>query len=172
MDLNALKNFAPAVRRQLIEAVGRKLDFVLTGDTPDLREKVKQKASLKGKAEKDRSGLIEQVAYTWFNRLTALRFLDARGWHLFQARVLTPANAEETQPEVLRLTRNGALPVELVPFTDPARLNDLLDGRLPSQDAQGEVYRHLVLAACRYYHDLMSLLHEYLINPFMVAHPR
>jgi hypothetical protein len=160
MDLNALKNFAPAVRRQLIEAVGRKLDFVLTGDTPDLREMTKQTASIRGKAEKDRSGLIERVAYTWFNRFTALRFLDARGWHPFQARVLTPANAEETQPEVLRLARNGALPVELVPFTDTRRLNDILDGRIPSTDAQGEVYRHLVLAACRYYHDLIPFLFE------------
>lgn len=160
MNLNALKNFAPAVRRQLIEAVGRKLDFVLTGDTPDLREKAKQRMSIKGKAEKDRLGLVERVAYTWFNRLAALRFLDARGWHPFLCRVITPANEEKTQPEILKLTRNGALPAELGPFTDPVRINDLLDGRIPSADPQGEVYRHLVLAACRYYHNLMPFLFE------------
>jgi type II restriction/modification system DNA methylase subunit YeeA len=160
MNLNAFKNFAPAVRRQLIEAVGRKLDFVLTGDTPDLREKAKQRMSIKGKAEKDRLGLVERVAYTWFNRLAALRFLDARGWHPFLCRVITPANEEETQPEILKLTRNGALPAELGPFTDPVRINDLLDGRIPSADPQGEVYRHLVLAACRYYHNLMPFLFE------------
>lgn len=160
MNLNALKNFAPAVRRQLIEAVGRKLDFVLTGDTPDLREKAKQRTSIKGKVEKDRPGLIERVAYTWFNRLAALRFLDARGWHPFLCRVLTPASAGETQPEILKLTRNGALPAELAPFADTSRINDLLDGRIPSTDPQGEVYRHLILAACRYYHDLMPFLFE------------
>ncbi|MDO9558599.1 MAG: BREX-1 system adenine-specific DNA-methyltransferase PglX [Syntrophales bacterium] len=160
MNLNALKNFAPNVRRQLIEAVGRKLDFVLTGDTPDLREKAKQRMSIKGKAEKDRPGLIERVAYTWFNRLAALRFLDARGWHPFLCRVITPVNEEETQPEILKLTRNGALPTELGPFTDAVRINDLLDGRIPSADPQGEVYRHLVLAACRYYHNLMPFLFE------------
>jgi hypothetical protein len=160
MNLNALKNFAPAVRRQLIESVGRKLDFVLTGDTPDLREKAKQRMSIKGKAEKDRPGLIERVAYTWFNRLAALRFLDARGWHPFLCRVLTPANEEETQPEILKLTRNGALPAELGPFINSVRINDLLDGRIPSADPQGEVYRHLVLAACRYYHNLMPFLFE------------
>ncbi|MCX5824918.1 MAG: BREX-1 system adenine-specific DNA-methyltransferase PglX [Deltaproteobacteria bacterium] len=160
MNLNALKSFAPNVRRQLIEAVGRKLDYVLTGDTPDLREKAKQRMSIKGKAEKDRTGLIERVAYTWFNRLAALRFLDARGWHPFLCRVITPVNEEETQPEILKLTRNGALPSELGPFTDPVRINDLLDGRIPSADAQGEVYRHLVLAACRYYHNLMPFLFE------------
>jgi hypothetical protein len=31
----ALKSFAPAMRRQLIEAVGRKLDLLLTSQTPD-----------------------------------------------------------------------------------------------------------------------------------------
>lgn len=160
MNLSALKNFAPAVRRQLIEAVGRKLDFVLTGDTPDLREKSQQRTSIKGKAEKDRAGLVERVAYTWFNRLAALRFLDARGWHPFLCRIITPANEEETQPEILKLTRNGAMPAELVPYTNPIRINDLLDGRIPSADPQGEVYRLLVLAACRYYHHLMPFLFE------------
>jgi hypothetical protein len=38
--------------------------------------------------------------------------------------------------------------------TDPKRLNDLLDGRIPSADAQGEVYRHLVLAVCRFYRSV------------------
>ena len=160
MNHNALKNFAPAVRRQLMEAVERKLDFVLTGDTPDLRAKTEQRTSLKDKADEDRAGLIESVAYTWFNRFAALRVIDARGWHPFLCRVITPGSAGETQPEILKLTRNGALSVELKPFVNVGRINDLLDGRIPSSDSQGEVYRDLVLAACRYYHDLMPFLFE------------
>ena len=31
----ALKTFAPAMRRQLMEAVGRKLDLLLNSQTPD-----------------------------------------------------------------------------------------------------------------------------------------
>src|SRR5262249_36536470 len=88
----------------------------------------------------------------------------ARGWHPFRARVLTAFSPEETQPEILKLTRNGSLPEELKRHTDPTRLNDLLDGRIPTAtpgaDAQGEVYRHLVLAACRFYHALMPDLFE------------
>jgi hypothetical protein len=160
MNLSALKSFAPEVRRHLIEAVGRKLDFVLTADTADLRAMPEQRKSLKQQAEQDRKGLVERVAYTWFNRFAALRFLDARGWHPFTARVLTPATVEETQPELLKLTRNGSIPAELATFTDPTRLNQLLDGHLPSSDPHGEVYRHLVLAACRFYHDLLPHLFE------------
>ena len=160
MNTSALKSFAPAVRTQLMEAVTRKLDFVLTGDTADLRAAAVQRQALRTEATRDRAGLIERVAYTWFNRLAALRFIDARGWHPFRARVLTPASAAETQPELLKLTRTGGVPAELQRHTDPTRLNDLLDGRIPSPDAQGEVYRHLVLAACRFYHALLPNLFE------------
>lgn len=161
MNTSALKAFAPAVRRQLMEAVTRKLDFVLSAQTPDyLTTCATQVAALRGLAEADRSGLIERVAYTWFNRLAALRYLDARGWHPFRARVLTPVSPEETQPELLKLTRVGSLPEELRRHTDAARLNDLLDGRLPSSDPQGEVYRHLMLAACRFYYTLLPDLFE------------
>ena len=164
MNTSALKSFAPAVRRQLMEAVTRKLDYVLTADTPDLRAAAEQVKSLRKEAERDRAALIERVAYTWFNRLAAIRFLDARGWHPFHARVLTPASAQETQPELLKLVRTGSLPEELRPHTDPDRLNDLLDGRLPTSvagaDSQGEVYRHLVLAVCRFYHATLPFLFE------------
>ena len=159
MNTSALKSFAPAVRSQLMEAVGRKLDYVLTADTPDLRQAAAQVASLRREAGKNRAALIERVAYTWFNRLAALRFLDAQGWHPFKARVLTPATPEQTQPEILKLLRTGSLPAELHPHTDLQRLNDLLDGRLPTAiawaDPQGEAYRGLILAACRFYHTLL-----------------
>ena len=159
MNTSSLKSFAPAVRTQLMEAVGRKLDYVLTADTPDLRQAAAQVASLRREAGKNRAALIERVAYTWFNRLAALRFLDAQGWHPFKARVLTPASPEETQPEILKLLRTGSLPAELNPHTDLQRLNDLLDGRLPTAiagaDPQGEAYRGLILAACRFYHTLL-----------------
>jgi hypothetical protein len=161
LNTSALKTFAPAVRRQLMEAVTRKLDYVLSAQTPDyLTTFAPQVAALRRLAQTDRAGLIERVAYTWFNRLAALRFMDARGWHPFRARVLTPASAAETQPELLKLVRGGAIPEELKSSTDPTRLNDLLDGRIPSPDAQGEVYRQLVLAACRFYHTLLPNLFE------------
>lgn len=161
MNTSALKTFAPSVRRQLMEAVERKLDVVLAAQLPDYRTTyAKQVETLRKLAKSDRKGLVERVAYTWFNRLAALRYLDARGWHPFRARVLMPASPEETQPELLKLMRTGALPDDLRRHTDASRLNDLLDGRIPSDNPQGEVYRHLVLAACRFYHALLPDLFE------------
>ncbi len=161
----ALKTFAPAMRRQLLEAVGRKLDLLLHSQTPDtLSTYATQIAELREQAAENREKLLERVAYTWFNRLVALRYLDARGWHPFSARVLMPQTESETQPELLKPLRSGSLPAELQPHTDEARLQGLLDGRIPTAtagaDPQGEVYRELILAVCRSYHQLLPNLFE------------
>ena len=161
----ALKTFAPAMRRQLMEAVGRKLDLLLNNQTPDtLSTYAKQIAELREEGDKSREQLLERVAYTWFNRLCALRYLDARGWHPFGCKVLMPTDGSETQPELLKLMRCGSLPADLKTFTNEQRLNQLLDGQIPTAipgaDAQGEVYRELVLASCRSYHQLLPDLFE------------
>jgi hypothetical protein len=161
----ALKSFAPAMRRQLIEAVGRKLDLLLTSQTPDtLSTYASQIAELRERAAENRDQLLEQVAYSWFNRLAALRYLDAKGWHPFGCKVLMPAGEGETQPELLKLMRSGSLPLELKEHTNESRLNGLLDGQIPTAiagaDPQGEVYRELVLAVCRSYHQLLPNLFE------------
>ena len=161
----ALKTFAPAMRRQLLEAVGRKLDLLLNSQTPDtLSTYARQIAELREQEAENREQLLERVAYTWFNRLCALRYLDAKGWHPFGCKVLMPAAEGETQPELLKLMRAGSLPGELKAHTNEARLHGLLDGQIPpamaGSDPQGEVYRELVLASCRSYHQLLPELFE------------
>ena len=161
----ALKTFAPAMRRQLIEAVGRKLDLLLNSQTPDtLSTYAKQIAELREQEAENREQLLERVAYTWFNRLCALRYLDARGWHPFGCKVLMPAAEGETQPELLKLMRAGNLTSALQSHTEQDRLHGLLDGQVQTAiagaDPQGEVYRQLVLAVCRCYHELLPNLFE------------
>jgi hypothetical protein len=161
----ALKTFAPAMRRQLLEAVGRKLDLLLHSQTPDtLSTYAKQIAELREQEAGNREELLERVAYTWFNRLCALRYLDARGWHPFGCKVLMPAGEGETQPELLKLMRAGSLPAAQKGHTNEARLHGLLDGQIQTAiagaDPQGEVYRELVLATCRLYHELLPNVFE------------
>jgi N-6 DNA Methylase len=165
MNTAALKTFAPAMRRQLLEAVGRKLDLLLHSQTPDTLSTYAKKIGLLREQEaENREQLVERVAYIWFNRLCALRYLDARGWHPFGCKVLMPAAEGETQPELLKLMRSGNLPSGLQGHTDESRLHGLLDGQIhpaiASADPQGEVYRELVLATCRFYHALLPNLFE------------
>jgi len=159
MDTSKLKSFAPAVRRKLHEAIERKLDFVLAAQTVDLRTTYeKQVVSLREKNKQNRKALIEGAAYTWFNRFTALRYLDAQGWHPFNAKILMPAAPGEVQPEILKMVNAGSMPDELKDYVDQKRVIDLLNRNIPSQNPEQEVYRLLVLGACRFYHSILKTI--------------
>jgi hypothetical protein len=159
MDTSKLKSFAPAVRKKLHEAIGRKLDFVLAAQTPDLRTTYeKQVTSLREKSRINRKALIEEAAYTWFNRLTALRYLDAQGWHPFNAKILMPAAPGEAQPEILKMVNAGSMPEDLKSPANHRRIMDLLNRNIPSQNPEQEAYRMLVLGACRFYHATLPTI--------------
>ncbi len=65
MNTSSLKSFAPAVRTQLMEAVGRKLDYVLAAERWTSAKAAAQVASLHREAAKNCAALIERVAYIY-----------------------------------------------------------------------------------------------------------
>ena len=76
----ALKTFAQETRKKLISLISTKMDFILTQDTAELRGFESQIAKLKSTiASKGKELVVEEVAYTWFNRVMALRYMDANG---------------------------------------------------------------------------------------------
>ena len=100
--------------------------------------------------------MIDRVAYTWFNRFTALRYMDARGYLV--PRVVSPADGD-TWPEILSQAAQGILP-DHVRKEVAAQVRDLLEGRAPSREPQVEAYRRLVVASCNALHGLMPFLFE------------
>ena len=91
--------------------MGCKLEFVLTHDTAELSGKKKEIDQLKKKiAELGKDQVIETVAYTWFNRLMALRFMDANGYTI--PKVITALEGM-TNPEVLQNALGGNIEAEL-----------------------------------------------------------
>jgi hypothetical protein len=162
MNTSTLKTFAQAARRKLLQLIGARLDYVLTADTAELRQQATQVKELRAALRKEgRDLLIERVAYTWFNRLAALRFMDANGFHSFGARVISPATANETLPELLQQARAGVLDADLrESLAHPRTFEDLLSGRIPVSHPEAQVYRLLLLAVCNHYHRLMPFLFE------------
>ncbi len=156
MNKNALKNFSRSARRKLIEQVHSKLRYVLNTDSAELRNKEKQIRELKKQLENiTESELVEKVAYTWFNRFVALRFMDANGYT--PVRVVSPAPGF-TMPEILMEAKKGYIDESL--NVDREKIDALLDGRIPAADPQNEVYRMLLVAACNYYHNSMPFMFE------------
>ncbi len=158
MNTNALKKFAQEARRKLLEQVGAKLEYVLHTDTPELREKADQVQKLKEAIQRSsKEQIIDKVTYTWFNRFMALRFMDANDYQPIGIRVLTPKDGF-TLPELLDEAKQGHIPEEL--SVKNQRIYDLLDGRIPSSNAQNEAYKDLLIGACNHLNKVFPFLFE------------
>lgn len=158
MNTNHLKKFAQEARRKLLEQVGAKLTFVLTTDSAELREKTEQLKQLRqelGRTTKEQ--LIEKVAYTWFNRLMALRFMDANDYQPLGIRIITPKDGY-TIPELLDEAKRGNIPDELK--INRQKLYDLLDNRIPSKNPQNEAFKELLIAVCNHLNTTFPFLFE------------
>ena len=94
MDKNVLKKYAIWARRELIVRVGQRATFygVTEEDYCDVSaesingrilsdiEKRQRKALIAQIRKKGYEEVIEEVAYTWFNRFLALRFMEVKGY--------------------------------------------------------------------------------------------
>jgi type II restriction/modification system DNA methylase subunit YeeA len=160
MNTAQLKKFAQAARIKLLEQVGAKLDYVLTHDTAELRGKANTLKKLNEALDKTgKAALIERVAYTWFNRLVALRFMDVNGYQPIGISVITPSKAlNSVSPELLDAAHSGNIPEAL--NVDYATILKLLDGWLASTNHDNDVYRILLVAACNHLHGIFPFLFE------------
>jgi hypothetical protein len=156
MNTNNLKRFAREARIKLIDQVGRKLEFVLSNTDPVFIDtNATQIQSLKNKIQaQGKEQVIDTVAYTWFNRLMALRFMDANGYT--SPKVVTPVVGKS--PEILQNALSGQIDENLK--INRQRLNDLLDGKLVIADAQTEAYKMLLIASCNQWHTAMPFMFE------------
>ncbi|WP_420024160.1 BREX-1 system adenine-specific DNA-methyltransferase PglX (plasmid) [Cereibacter azotoformans] len=152
MDTNALKKFAQSARNLLIDQVTARLDMVLADGAAARREHPKAIAKLEAAANSNRAHVIEQAAYTWFNRFTALRFMDVTG--LTNPRVVSPADGA-TRPEILAEAMAGNLPDRARP-----EIAEYLNGKRPAHDGQAEAYRLLLIHACNGWHGAMPYMFE------------
>ncbi len=146
MNTNALKGFAQQARLKLISQVSTKLNFVLNEDTAYLRGMAQQVKALRDRVQREgRDKVVEEVAYTWFNRVMALRFMDANGFN--SPMVVTPLN-DGNRPEILQDAISGVVNEDLRLSAD--------DLSLP----EGELYRKLLVATCNYLGEKMPFLFE------------
>lgn len=172
MDTSKLKKFAQYARRSLMEQVTAKLKRVLAAESPARRERPEVVAKLEeriretsgkwgvgsGKSGPESwSWVIEEVAYTWFNRFCALRFMDVNGYN--RIGVVSPA-VGQFQPEILAEAKMGYVDEAVVPAQPRQQILALLDGTASSPEPQAEAYRLLVVAVCNDYHRIMPYLFE------------
>jgi hypothetical protein len=162
MDTAPLKSFATWARTELITEVNARIAAVLA---PGASERVEEPAAVKAlenairAAGGDARRIADKVAYTWFNRIIALRFMDANAYT--GVGVVSPPRGESTgQPEVLADAKRGVLDAQVVSRRTAETITALLDGTRHSRDPQGEAYNLLLAEYCRYWHRSMPFMFE------------
>ncbi|KYD08757.1 hypothetical protein B4135_0439 [Caldibacillus debilis] len=93
--------------------------------------------------------LIEEVAYTWFNRIIAIRYMELHDYLPNRIRVLSSETPGKVDPDILTEYQNVDLPINKDEIT--ALLNS---------GKREEAYRKLFIAQCRQLHELMPFLFE------------
>jgi len=158
METAKLKKFAQFARRTLLEQVSAKLKLVLAENSAARRESTdaikKLEEAIKGHGKEQ---VIERVAYIWFNRFCALRFMDVNRYT--RIGVVSPSEGQ-FQPEILAEAKMGHIDEEMVHDKVRQQIFALLDGKAPSRDPQGEAYRLLVVAACNFWNKAMPFLFQ------------
>ncbi|MBX7135694.1 MAG: BREX-1 system adenine-specific DNA-methyltransferase PglX [Fimbriimonadaceae bacterium] len=165
MDTAPLKSFATWARTALIREVTARIAVVLAPASSQRVEQPKAVAALEnaitaaGGGDKGRGAVADRVAYTWFNRIIALRFMDANGYTGIG--VVSPqAGVEVGQPEILAEAKRANIDPAVVSQQIRDTVTGLLNGSHRSDDPQGEAYGLLLAEYCRHWNRAMPFMFE------------
>ncbi len=151
MDKNAIKKYAVWARRELIERVSqRAMIYGITakdagdpnaesvnGHLLSQAEKRQRQALIRNIKTKGYEQVMEEVAYTWFNRFAALRFMEVNGYLPSHIRVFTN-DAGEFKPQILA----EAIHLEL----EGLDINKVYE--LESANKSEELFKYLLIVQC------------------------
>jgi len=174
MNISKIKTYAIQARKDFTKAVTERANIYgifsddhiekieFKGDTAIIGERAfpKKEGTLREKLA-DRvkrdgfSMVVRASAYTWFNRFTALRYMEIHDYLEHGYRVLSNNGNSTTIPEILEhaadvqfqgLDKNRAIELKLAGTKD------------------NELYRLLILAQCNYLHKSMPFLFDSIDN--------
>ena len=169
MNTSQLKTYAPKARLKVIEAIKTKLrtlgieeskiaeversgDFIFIQKQPFPKSIESSRQQIIQKIEKlDFEQVLEQYAYTWFNRLCAIRFMELHEGYLDHGyRVLSHSQRDQGLDFL-----DSAVEVAEYFGLDSKEIIDL---KLEHKDEQ--LYRKLLLAQCNQLHEALPFLFD------------
>lgn len=168
MNKNAIKSYAVWARNELMKQVAQKAyEYGVTESSlPDYNtdnvngrllssDEKKQLNELINEVKKNGyKHVIEEVAYTWFNRFIALRYMEVNNYLPQRIRVFTNDN-NEFKPDLL----TDAIHVELEGL-DIQKVFDYIE-----ENKQEELYKYLLLTLCndmnKYLPDMFTSIKDY-----------
>ncbi len=163
MNKNAIQKFAIWARNELIAQVSQRayqygIDEsgfgdasadMLNGRLLTAEEKSQRQELIKQIKEKGYQQVMEEVAYTWFNRFIALRFMEVNNYLPSHIRVFSDASGA-FKPEIL----NDVLHLDL-PGLDSGKVAEYIE----SNDTEA-LYRYLLLTQCNALNSALPVMFE------------
>lgn len=158
MDKNAIKKYAVWARRELIERIAKKalqygieeknvLDVnadSIGGKLLSASEKKQRQALIAQINDKGYEQVMEEVAYTWFNRFSALRFMEVNGYLPTHVRVFTD-EANNFKPQILA----EAIHLEM----DALDMDKVFE--LKEANQTDELYKYLLITQCNSLNEIL-----------------
>ena len=151
MDKNAIKKFAVWARTELIARVSLKgVEYGITEDNIEdanadsvggkvltADEKKQRQALIAEINDKGYKQVMEEVAYTWFNRFSALRFMEVNGYLPSHVRVFTDEE-NNFKPQII----TEAIHLDL----DGLNMEKVYE--LKDAEETEELYKYLLIVQC------------------------
>jgi len=168
MDQSKLKKYAPQARLDFIAAVTERAafygltsegiepvvskgDVIIIGQAAFPRDVAAKREKLEERIQRDGfQQTMEAMAYSWFNRFAAIRYMELHGYLDHGYRVLSHPEGLE-QPEILE----HAADLELSGLDSDKVVDLKLEG-----NKDEELYRLLLIAQCNALHNAMPFLFE------------
>ena len=179
MDKVALRNFAVNAKEKLEKEVRRKLeligitenkieegivsenDYLKIGNVELNKREIKQREilvkTLKEKVKEENfqdalNELIEEIAYTWFNRIIAIRFMEVNDYLNDRIRILSSERENDREPQIIREVFNTDLE-----FSDDEK-NYVYN--LKEESKTEELFRFLFIKKCNKLNEILPELFE------------
>ena len=162
MDKNAIKKYAIWARRELIERVTQRAwRYEVKDNTPQagltaiegrVLEPVEQRQRERLVREVQAHGfqaVMEEAAYTWFNRFAALRFMEVNGYLPSHVRIFSDEQGA-FQPEIL----HACLTMD-EPWLDQARIFAMQEN-----NETEALYKYLLIAQCNALGEVLPAMFE------------
>ena len=125
-------------------------EITLNKSQCELRKKLVEKI-----AERGFDAVVEEVAYTWFNRVCAIRFMEVNDYLPSRVRVLSSEKDGKNEPDLVTMAPDVDLP-----FTEEERekIYDLkMKGTTAASD---ELFQKLFIKQCNALHEILPELFE------------
>lgn len=169
MNKSVIKNFAVTARIKLMEAIEQKA-YELGITNKEIKEpevykegfrvndkffkkyQIKQRGKLIQKInEQGFEQVIEEVAYTWFNRLIAIRFMEVNEYLPTGVRVLSSIDIEKREPDAVS---------NVLTIADDLELDLDIVYRLQDENNSEELFKYILVKQCNKLGEIMPFMFE------------